>query len=187
MESFYPEEVTVSWLQNDTVLPEPLTTEQNPDGTYRTRRYYTLSPEQREQSGKVECVVKQPGVVHPVTGLGYLEKLDPQGKIWIWNLKILEIFDVSHKTRYSTFLSAAQTVLFVLMLMLCHCHLLHPLPLFPTDEPPVLNKSAKASVAMMCISLVLVFLLCFGFSWRRRDGESYPPLQIRQLFSFLAF
>ncbi|XP_019128663.2 uncharacterized protein si:ch211-180a12.2 isoform X1 [Larimichthys crocea] len=117
VESFYPEEVTVSWLQNDTVLPEPLTTEQNPDGTYRTRRYYTLSPEQREQSGKVECVVKQPGVVHPVTGLGYLEKLDPQ------------------------------------------------------DEPPVLNKSAKASVAMMCISLVLVFLLCFGFSWRRRDEK----------------
>ncbi|TMS21972.1 hypothetical protein E3U43_012237 [Larimichthys crocea] len=117
VESFYPEEVTVSWLQNDTVLPEPPTTEQNPDGTYRTRRYYTLSPEQREQSGKVECVVKQPGVVHPVTGLGYLEKLDPQ------------------------------------------------------DEPPVLNKSAKASVAMMCISLVLVFLLCFGFSWRRRDEK----------------
>lgn len=41
-----------------------------------------------------------------------------------------------------------------------------------SDEPPVLTKSAKASVAMMCISLVLVFLLCFGFSWRRRDGES---------------
>ncbi|KAG8009162.1 Class II histocompatibility antigen, partial [Nibea albiflora] len=117
VESFYPEEVAVSWLQNDTVLPEPPTTEQNPDGTYRTRRYYTLSPEQREQSGKVECVVKQPGVVHPVTGLGYLEKLDPQ------------------------------------------------------DESPVLTKSAKASVAMMCISLVLVFLLCFGFSWRRRDEK----------------
>lgn len=41
-----------------------------------------------------------------------------------------------------------------------------------SDEPPVLTKSAKASVALMCISLVLVFLLCFGFSWRRRDGES---------------
>ena len=40
------------------------------------------------------------------------------------------------------------------------------------DESPVLTKSAKASVAMMCISIVLVFLLCFGFSWRRRDGES---------------
>lgn len=36
----------------------------------------------------------------------------------------------------------------------------------------MLNNSAKAAVAMMCISIVLVFLLCFGFSWRRRDGES---------------
>ncbi|XP_070846570.1 uncharacterized protein [Chaetodon trifascialis] len=117
MESFYPEEVSVSWLQNGTVLPEPPTTEQNPDGTYRTRRFYTLSTEERDQGGKVECVVNQPGVVHPVSGSAYLEKLDPQ------------------------------------------------------YEPPVLNKSAKASVAMMCISLVLVFLLCFGFSWRRRDEK----------------
>lgn len=41
-----------------------------------------------------------------------------------------------------------------------------------SDETPVLTKSAKASVAMMSISIVLVFLLCFGFSWRRRDGRS---------------
>ncbi|XP_068438601.1 uncharacterized protein si:ch211-180a12.2 isoform X2 [Clinocottus analis] len=117
VESFYPEEVSVFWLQNSTVLPEPAATEQNPDGTYRTRHYYTLSPEQREQGGKVECAVKQPGVVHPVSGSAYLEKLDPQ------------------------------------------------------DETPVLTKSAKASVAMMCISIVLVFLLCFGFSWRRMDEK----------------
>ncbi|TNN37374.1 Class II histocompatibility antigen, M beta 1 chain [Liparis tanakae] len=117
VESFYPEEVSVSWLQNSTVLPEPPATEQNPDGTFRTRHYYTLSPEQRGQGGKVECAVNQPGVVHPARGSGYLEKLDPQ------------------------------------------------------DEAPVLTKSAKASVAMMSISIVLVFLLCFGFSWRRRDEK----------------
>lgn len=70
----------MSWLQNDTVLPEPPATEQNPDGTFRTKRYYTLSPEQREQGGKVECAVNQPGVVHRVSGSEYLEKLDPQGK-----------------------------------------------------------------------------------------------------------
>lgn len=46
----------------------------------------------------------------------------------------------------------------------------------------MLTKSAKASVAMMCISLVLVFLLCFGFSWRRRDGESELPLQLMQRY-----
>ncbi|KAK9530452.1 hypothetical protein VZT92_011951 [Zoarces viviparus] len=117
VESFYPEEISVSWLQNSTALPEPPATEQNPDGTYRTRHYYTLSPEQRERGGKVECAVNQPGVVHPVSGSEHLEKLDPQ------------------------------------------------------DETPVLTKSAKASVAMMCISIVLVFLLCFGFSWRRRDEK----------------
>ncbi|XP_037610758.1 uncharacterized protein si:ch211-180a12.2 isoform X1 [Sebastes umbrosus] len=117
VESFYPEEVSVSWLQNSTVLPEPPVAEQNPDGTYRIRYYYTLSHEQREQGGKVECAVNQPGVVHSANASAYLEKLDPQ------------------------------------------------------DESPVLTKSAKASVAMMCISIVLVFLLCFGFSWRRRDEK----------------
>ncbi|XP_063750067.1 uncharacterized protein si:ch211-180a12.2 isoform X2 [Eleginops maclovinus] len=117
LESFYPEEVSVSWLQNGTVLHQPPDTEQNPDGTYRTRHYYTLSPEQREQGGKVECAVNQPGVMQPVSGSENLETLD---------LK---------------------------------------------DETPVLTKSAKASVAMMCISIVLVFLLCFGFSWRRRDEK----------------
>ncbi|KAK2820327.1 hypothetical protein Q5P01_023286 [Channa striata] len=117
VEGFYPEEVSVSWLQNGSVLPETPTTEQNPDGTFRTRRYYTLSPKQREQGGKLECAVNQPGVLHPVSGFMYLEKLDPK------------------------------------------------------DETLVLTKPAKASVAMMCISIVLVFLLCFGFSWRRRDEK----------------
>lgn len=51
-------------------------------------------------------------------------------------------------------------------------HLIHFSLCFLLDEAPVLNNSAKAAVAMMCISIVLVFLLCFGFSWRRRDGES---------------
>ncbi|XP_019218178.1 uncharacterized protein si:ch211-180a12.2 isoform X1 [Oreochromis niloticus] len=117
VESFYPEEVSVSWYQNGTTLPDLPVTEQNPDGSYRTRRYYTLSPEQRAQRGKVECAVNQPGLVNPVSNSVYLDKLDPQ------------------------------------------------------NEAPVLNNSAKAAVAMMCISIVLVFLLCFGFSWRRRDEK----------------
>ncbi|CAB1440046.1 unnamed protein product [Pleuronectes platessa] len=117
LENFYPEEVSVSWIQNGTSLPDPPATEQNPDGTYSTRHYYTLSPEQREQGGRVECLVNQPGVMVPVSGSADMEKLDPQ------------------------------------------------------DESPVLTKSAKASVALMCISIVLVFLLCFGFSWRRRDEK----------------
>ncbi|XP_076007856.1 uncharacterized protein LOC143001896 [Genypterus blacodes] len=117
VERFYPEDVSVSWFRNGSVLPEPPAVEENPDGTYRTRRYFTLSPEQREEGGEVECAVDQPGVTHPARGSAYLEQLDPP------------------------------------------------------VEAPVLTKSAKASVALMCISLVLVFLLCFGFSWRRRDEK----------------
>ncbi|XP_057215228.1 uncharacterized protein si:ch211-180a12.2 isoform X2 [Triplophysa rosa] len=41
----------------------------------------------------------------------------------------------------------------------------------PHVQNPGLNKSAKASVALMIISLTLVFLLCFGFSWKRRDEK----------------
>ncbi|XP_037135011.1 uncharacterized protein si:ch211-180a12.2 isoform X1 [Syngnathus acus] len=117
MESYYPEEMSVSWLQNGTVLPDPPDTEQNPDGTFRTTRYFTLSQEQRWRGGEVECAVNQPGVMNSARAAAYLEELDPQ------------------------------------------------------DKEPVLTKSAKASVALMCISLVLVFLLCFGFSWRRRDEK----------------
>ncbi|TWW81332.1 hypothetical protein D4764_01G0011470 [Takifugu flavidus] len=117
VESFYPEDVSVTFLQNGTVLPIPPATEQNSGGTYTTRRYYTLSSSQREQGGLVQCVVNQPGVEHPVSSSANLDTLDPKG------------------------------------------------------EPPLLTKSAKASVALMCISLVLVFLLCFGFSWRRRDEK----------------
>lgn len=51
----------------------------------------------------------------------------------------------------------------------------------------MLTKSAKASVAMMCISIVLVFLLCFGFSWRRRDGELEPDVQIKSVVQFQIF
>lgn len=59
---------------------------------------------------------------------------------------------------------------------------------FLSDVAPVLNNSAKAAVAMMCISVVLVFLLCFGFSWRRRDGESESAMQQRQrqMFDIIA-
>uniref|UniRef100_A0A3Q2QP53 Ig-like domain-containing protein n=1 Tax=Fundulus heteroclitus TaxID=8078 RepID=A0A3Q2QP53_FUNHE len=80
VESFYPEDVSVSWFQNGTALPDPPATDQNTDGTYTTRRYFTLSPEQRQKRGKVECAVNQPGVVDPVSTSADLDKLDPQGK-----------------------------------------------------------------------------------------------------------
>ncbi len=48
----------------------------------------------------MECAVNQPGVAHPVSGSAYLVKMDPQGKIK---------FDMTHKRRFSTFLSVEQT------------------------------------------------------------------------------
>lgn len=98
VDRFYPEDVSVSWLQNGTILPQPPATQQNPDGTFSTRHYYTLSPKQREQGGKVECVISQPGVLHPISGLISLEKLDLKGKISI-------VLRMNHKTRSSTLLS----------------------------------------------------------------------------------
>ncbi|KAJ7984482.1 hypothetical protein DPEC_G00355280 [Dallia pectoralis] len=113
---FYPEDISVSWLQNGTELPSPLPGEDGPDGTFRTRRYYTLSPKQRELVGEVECVVHQPNVTKP--------------------------------TRASANVAG-----------------------FSPATGSLLTKPAKASVALMCISLVLVFLLCLGFSWRRSDEK----------------
>lgn len=81
VESFYPEDVSVTFLQNGTVLPNPPSTEQIPGGIYTARHYYTLSSKQREQGGLVQCVVYQPGVKHPVRSLVNLDKLDPKGKI----------------------------------------------------------------------------------------------------------
>lgn len=163
VESFYPEEMSVSWLQNGTVLPDPPITEENLDGTYRARRYYTLSTNQREQGGKVECAVHQPGAVQPVQSSAYLEKLDPRGEIQnvIFERHAYCKILLVEQSRVS-FKEVSHFIHHVCGLSLC---------LF-LDEPPLLTKSAKASVALMCISLVLVFLLCFGFSWRRRDGES---------------
>lgn len=80
MESFYPEDISVSFLQNGTVLPEPPATEQNLDGTYRTRRYYTLSSSQREQGGPVECAAYQPGAKHAVRSSVNLDNVDLKGK-----------------------------------------------------------------------------------------------------------
>lgn len=91
VDSFYPEQVSLSWLQNGTVLPDPPTIYQNLDGTFKTRRYYTLSPAQREQAGKVECAVYQPGAAQPVSSAEDLAILDPRGtfptlycKIPVW-------------------------------------------------------------------------------------------------------
>ncbi|XP_072522721.1 uncharacterized protein [Salminus brasiliensis] len=117
LSGFYPENVSVAWVQNGTVLPEPPLTHLNNDGTYRTRWFHTLSAEERERGGSVQCVAQQAHVSRPASSLIDLSAADPL---------VREL---------------------------------------------VLSKSAKASVAMMIISLILVLLLCFGFSWKRRDEK----------------
>ncbi|KAM9463313.1 uncharacterized protein Hap1MRO34_017046 [Clarias gariepinus] len=114
---FYPQNVSVLWKRNGTVLPETHQIQQNNDGTYRMRHFHTLSVEERERAGQVQCVAQQS--------------------------------HVSNLALSSIDLSAADSLV----------------------QKLVLTKSAKASVAMMIISLVLILLLCFGFSWKRRDEK----------------
>ena len=79
LDGFYPEEISVSWVQNGTTLPQSPVSEPTPDGTFRTTRYLTLSTEQREQAGHIQCVVDQPGALEPAQVHASLEVLDPPG------------------------------------------------------------------------------------------------------------
>ncbi|XP_028820718.1 LOW QUALITY PROTEIN: uncharacterized protein LOC114770965 [Denticeps clupeoides] len=112
---FYPENISILWIQNGAVLPDKPSLQTNLERTYNTRRFYTLSQEERELGGEIKCIVHQPDVLEPAFASVNLSAVDSLN--------------------------------------------------------PVLTKSAKGSVAMMIISLVLVFLLCLGFSWRRKDEK----------------
>nr|XP_055031415.1 uncharacterized protein si:ch211-180a12.2 isoform X2 [Misgurnus anguillicaudatus] len=114
---FFPHNVSVLWIQNGKVLHEHSSAVQNEYGLYRTHKYHTLSLEERNRGGEVQCVAQQPHVLEPAFGTIDLSTVDARA------------------------------------------------------QNPGLNKSAKASVAMMIISLTLVFLLCFGFSWKRSDEK----------------
>ncbi|XP_067285304.1 uncharacterized protein si:ch211-180a12.2 isoform X2 [Pseudorasbora parva] len=114
---FYPNNISILWIQNGKVLSELPLSIQNEDGMYRRHQYHTLSVEERSRGGEVKCVAQQHNVQEPAYGTIDLSTVDPR------------------------------------------------------VQNPGLNKSAKASVAMMIISLTLVFLLCFGFSWKRRDEK----------------
>uniref|UniRef100_A0AAY5E878 Si:ch211-180a12.2 n=2 Tax=Electrophorus electricus TaxID=8005 RepID=A0AAY5E878_ELEEL len=114
---FYPSNMSVAWVQHGTTLSEPPQARLNGDGTYTSRHFHTLSMEETDRAGWVQCEAQQPHVSQPASG--------------------------------SIDLSAASSL----------------------AREIVLTKSAKASVAMMIISLILIFLLCFGFSWKRRDEK----------------
>ncbi|XP_017338487.1 uncharacterized protein si:ch211-180a12.2 isoform X1 [Ictalurus punctatus] len=69
---FYPQNVSVMWLRNGTVLSETPQIQQNNDGTYRMTRFHTLSLDERETAGQVQCVAQQRHVSQPV-----LSSIDP--------------------------------------------------------------------------------------------------------------
>ncbi|XP_039513604.1 uncharacterized protein si:ch211-180a12.2 isoform X7 [Pimephales promelas] len=114
---FYPNNLSVQWIQNGKVLPELPVSIQNEDGMYMRHQYHTLSVEERSRGGEVKCVAQQHNVQEPAYATIDLSTDDPR------------------------------------------------------VQNPGLNKSAKASVAMMIISITLVLLLCLGFSWKRRDEK----------------
>ncbi|XP_058649408.1 uncharacterized protein si:ch211-180a12.2 isoform X2 [Onychostoma macrolepis] len=117
LSGFYPDNVSILWIQNGKVLPNRPLSVQSEEGMYGRHQYHTLSAEERSRGGEVQCVAQQPNVQEPAYAAINLSAVDPR------------------------------------------------------VQNPGLNKSAKASVAMMIISLTLVFLLCFGFSWKRRDEK----------------
>ncbi|XP_029102781.1 uncharacterized protein LOC108933011 [Scleropages formosus] len=117
IEGFYPEEISVTWIQNGSVLPNLPSVQSGPGGSFRTRHFHTLSLEEKMRGDEVQCVVWQPTVPGLISAT--------------MNLSVTG----------------------------------------PWAHGPALTKSAKASVALMIISLVLVLLLCLGFSWSKRDEK----------------
>lgn len=67
------------WIQSGRVLPEYPQIRQNSNATYRTRRFRTLSAEERNRAGQVHCIVQQPGVSEPVMSSINLLIADPLG------------------------------------------------------------------------------------------------------------
>uniref|UniRef100_A0A3B3RBZ7 Si:ch211-180a12.2 n=1 Tax=Paramormyrops kingsleyae TaxID=1676925 RepID=A0A3B3RBZ7_9TELE len=117
IEGFYPEEISVSWFQNGSLVPDMPLAWPGPGGSFRTRRFYTLRAEDMRRGTEVQCAVRHPAVAESVSATMTLSATGPNAK------------------------------------------------------EPVMTKSAKASVAVIIISLAMIFLLCFGFSWKKRDEK----------------
>ncbi|KAJ3607464.1 hypothetical protein NHX12_024515 [Muraenolepis orangiensis] len=79
LDGFYPDDLSVSWVQNGTTLPQTTFSEPGSNRTFRTTRYFKLTPQQREQAGDVQCVAGQPGALEPAQATASLADLDPPG------------------------------------------------------------------------------------------------------------
>ncbi|MBN3307082.1 NR3L1 protein, partial [Amia calva] len=76
---FFPEEITIRWLHNGTLMANGDPTAPRPHGTFSTTRYLTLSPAQREVVGEVQCQVTQPGFEPPASDTIVLSVPDTGG------------------------------------------------------------------------------------------------------------
>uniref|UniRef100_A0A3P9QJ22 Ig-like domain-containing protein n=1 Tax=Poecilia reticulata TaxID=8081 RepID=A0A3P9QJ22_POERE len=62
VERFYPEDVSVSWFQNGTALPDPPATDQNPDRTYKLWGPIQTEP----RGGGITCRVQHCSLKEPI-------------------------------------------------------------------------------------------------------------------------
>lgn len=76
---FYPNNLSILWIQNGKVLPELPLSIQNEEGMYMRHQYHTLSVEERSRGGEVKCVAQQHNVQEPAYGTIDLSTDDPRG------------------------------------------------------------------------------------------------------------
>ncbi|XP_072568792.1 uncharacterized protein [Paramormyrops kingsleyae] len=153
IEGFYPEEISVSWFQNGSLVPDMPLAWPGPGGSFRTRRFYTLRAEDMRRGTEVQCAVRHPAVAESVSATMTLSATGPNG-IGISGFPIFQYRIPLLYFTYRLFLCRRDTIISL-----------------PTAKEPVMTKSAKASVAVIIISLAMIFLLCFGFSWKKRDEK----------------
>uniref|UniRef100_A0A8C1L4K1 Si:ch211-180a12.2 n=1 Tax=Cyprinus carpio TaxID=7962 RepID=A0A8C1L4K1_CYPCA len=86
---FYPDNVSILWIQNGKVLPNLPLSIQNEEGMYRRHQYHTLSVEERSRGGEVQCVAQQPNVEEPAYGTIALSIVDPHEKLKSLNVSAI--------------------------------------------------------------------------------------------------
>lgn len=106
---FYPNNVSILWIQNGKVLPELPLSIQNEDGMYRRHQYHTLSVEERSRGGEVKCVAQQYSVQEPAYGTINLSTVDPRG---MWQRTSLLIYSIMYS---NTVISCAKINRFIVL------------------------------------------------------------------------
>ncbi|TRY74186.1 hypothetical protein DNTS_004355 [Danionella cerebrum] len=86
---FFPNNISVQWVQNGKILPELPVSTQDPDGTYRSHQFLTLSVEERIRGGEVQCVALQPNLEEPVYGAINLSMVDTREKLKSLNISAI--------------------------------------------------------------------------------------------------